>query len=405
MPHDLKVLSIGLDDTLLMDESLARGDAAARQRKYAQRLGRLDMIVFTRRRCAPPQRELSPNACVHATGSSHSLLYVRDALRLSESIRRQHGSPDIVTTQDPFLTGWTGYMLKRRWGVGLNVQLFSSFLDNPRWLSERPANRVFNRLGKFIVRAADTVRVESVVEKQHLTSLGVPTERVWVIPLLYDFQRFERADGAAIRARYMDATYREMVLFVGRLAPEKDIPTLLHAVPLLAQKRPGARIVIVGTGDEEVRLRQMAAEMGLGGRVVFAGRVASEEMPSYFHACEVLVLPSIYEGIPTVLVEAAASGKPVVSTRTRNVEDVVQDGQTGYIVPVRDPAALAEALARVLADPARSAQMGQAGREWVLARFAPDKVMTDLLAMWQATADCAQTLRKAEGTGASQAEA
>jgi glycosyltransferase involved in cell wall biosynthesis len=405
MPTDLKVLSIGLDDTLLVDESLARGDAAARQRQYAQRLGRLDMVVFTRRGGAPPQRELSSNAWAYGTGSSHSLSYVRDALRLSESIRCQYGAPDIVTTQDPFLTGWTGYMLRRRWGVGLNVQLFSSFLDNLRWLSERPANRLFNRLGKFIVRAADTVRVESVVEKQHLVSLGVPTARVWVIPLLYDFRRFERADGAAIRARYMDATYREMVLFVGRLAPEKDIPTLLRAVPLLAQKRPEARIVIVGEGRQDSNLQGLASEMGLGARVVFAGGVGSEQLPSYFHACDVLALPSNYEGIPTVLVEAAASAKPVVSTRTRNVEDVVQDGQTGYIVPVRDPVALAEALARVLADPARSAQMGRAGREWVLARFAPDKVMTDLLAMWRATADCAQVRLKTKGTGASQAEA
>ena len=396
MPHDLKMLSIGLDDTLLMDESLARGDAAARQLKYAQRLGRLDMVVFTRRSSTPPQRELSPNACAYATGSSRSLFYVRDALRLSETIRRERGLPDIVITQDPFLTGWAGYVLKRRWGVGLNVQLFSSFLDNPRWLSERPANRLFNLLGKFIVRTADTVRVESVVEKQHLTSLGVLAERVWVIPLLYDFQRFERADGATIRARYMDATYREMVLFVGRLAPEKDIPTMLRAVPLLAQKRPGARIVIVGKGHEDARLHQMASEMGLGERVAFADSVRSEQMPSYFHACDVLVLPSIYEGIPTVLVEAAASGKPVVSTRTRNVEDVVLDGQTGYIVPVRDPAALAEALARVLADPAHAAQMGQAGREWVQARFAPGKVMTDLQTMWQATAGCARTRLKAQ---------
>jgi glycosyltransferase involved in cell wall biosynthesis len=405
MAHDLKVLSIGLDDTLLMDDSRARGDTAARQLQYAQRLSRLDMVVFTRRGNTLPRRELAPNACVYATGSSRRLFYVRDALRLSEVIRRERGLPDIVLTQDPFLTGWTGYVLKRRWGVGLNVQLFSSFLDNPRWLSERPANRLLNRLGKFIVKAADTVRVESAVEQQHLTTLGVPAQRVWVIPLLYNLQRFERADGATMRARYMDATYHEMVLFVGRLAPEKDIPTLLRAVPLLADRRPGARVVIVGQGQEDARLRQMATEMGLGERVVFAGAVSSEELPSYFRACDVFVLPSIYEGIPTVLVEAAASGKPVVSTRTRNVEDVVQDGQTGCIVPVRDPSSLAKALACVLADPARAAQMGQAGREWVQARFAPDQVLTELHTMWQATADCGRAPSQAENPTISAAKA
>ncbi len=404
MANQLKVLSIGLDDTLLMDDSHARGDTAARQLKYAQQLGWLDMIVFTRRGSTPARRELAPNACVNATSSRHGMFYVRDALRLSEAIRCKRGPPDIVITQDPFLTGWVGYVLRRRWGVGLNVQLFSSFLDNPHWLSERPANRLLNLLGKFTVKAADTVRVESSVEKQHLATLGVPEQRVWVIPLLYNLQRFERADGATIRARYIDASYDEMVLFVGRLAPEKDIPTLLRAVPLLAQRRPGVRVVIVGQGQENARLHKMASEMGLAERVVFAGRVGSEELPSYFRACDVFVLPSIYEGIPTVLVEAAASGKPVVSTRTRNVEDVVQDGQTGYIVPVRDPPSLAEALARVLADPAHAAQMGEAGHEWVQTHFAPEKVMADLQSMWQATAVYARARSRADNSAVSRAD-
>jgi glycosyltransferase involved in cell wall biosynthesis len=182
-----------------------------------------------------------------------------------------------------------------------------------------------------------------------------------------------------------------MVLFVGRLAPEKDLPTLLRAVPTLVRSRPGVRIVIAGKGQEDARLRQMAQEMQLGDRVVFAGQVTNEDLPAYYAACDVFVLPSLYEGIPTVLVEAAAAGKPIVSTRTRNVDDVVLDGQSGLVVPVRDPAALAEALALVLADPGRAAQMGEAGRQMVQQCFAPQKVLADLIAMWEATARASQS--------------
>ena len=393
MLSHLNLLSIGLDDTLFMDDSAARGDAAARHRLYAQNLNRLDVVVMTRRGSVAQKRELAPNAWAYATQSSHSAFYVPDALNLSEQLRRDCGHIDVIATQDPFLTGLTGYLLRRRWGVGLNVQLFSSFLDNPRWLSERSVNRVLNLLGRSLVRAADTVRVESPIERQHLVNLGVPAERVWVIPLMYNFQRFAQADGAAVRSRYLVGPYREMVLFVGRLAAEKDLPTLLRAVPDLARSRPGVRIVIVGQGQEETRLRQMAERLRLGDRVVFAGSVTGDDLPAYFHACDVLVLPSIYEGIPTVLVEASASGKPVVSTRTRNVEDVVIDGQTGHLVPVGDSGAMAAALALVLSDPAQAAQMGLAAREHVQAQFSPQKVVSDLLAMWEATADKCQ-LRK-----------
>ncbi|HUT15720.1 MAG TPA: glycosyltransferase family 4 protein [Anaerolineae bacterium] len=399
MQPKLRVLSIGLDDTLLVDEVVARGDAAARQRRYAERLGRLDIVVFTRRASGLARRELAGNVAVYPTDSRHSLLYVPDALRVSKQVQTERGRADLVITQDPFLTGLVGYLIARRWGIGLSVQLFSSFFDNPQWLSERPINRLLSVLGKWVVRAADTVRVESPIEKQHLTILGVPAVRVWVIPILYNLQRFAQADGTAIRAHYLDGPYTEMVLFVGRLAPEKDIPTLLHAVPRLADLRPGARIVIVGRGHEGNALRQMAAELELGDRVVFVGGVSGEELPAYFHACDVFVLPSIYEGIPTVLVEAAASGKPVVSTRTRNVDDVVVDGQTGLIVPVRDAAELASALARVLSDPAWARQMGQAGRELVHTRFSQESVLSNLTAMWTKTAVRKRSVSQPGGPG------
>ena len=386
MQRKLHVLSIGLDDTLLVDETVARGDAAARQRRYAERLGRLDIVVFTRHASGLAQRELAPNVAAYPTNSRCSLSYVPDALGVSRRVQLDRGRMDLVIAQDPFLTGLAGYVLARRWRIGLNVQLFSSFFDNTHWLSERPINRLLNVLGKWVVRAADTVRVESAIEKQHLTALGVPAGRVWVIPILYDLERFAQADGTAIRARYLDAPYTEMVLFVGRLAPEKDIPALLRAVPRLADLRPGARVIIVGRGGEEDALRQMAAELELGDRVVFVGGVRGKELPAYFHACDVFVLPSIYEGIPTVLVEAAAAGKPVVSTRTRNVDDIVIHEQTGLIVPVRDPTELASALARVLSDPGRARRMGQAGRQLVHARFAQERVLSDLTAMWVATA-------------------
>ncbi len=386
MPSWLHVLSISLDETLLVDDSRARGDAAARQRQYAAEVQRLDVLVFTRRNHGPNRRTLAPNVTAYATQSGHSLLYVRDALRLAERVRDEQGVAHVVATQDPFLTGVAGYLLKRRWHAGLNVQVFSSFFGNPQWLSDRPVNRLLHVLGRQIVLAADTVRVESPIEKQHLVSLGVQESRVWVIPLLYNFERFARADGTDVRARLLEKRFSEIALYVGRLAPEKDVPSLLRAVSILAPSRPGLCLVVVGKGAEETRLRSLAAELSLEERVMFAGAVENEELPAYFQACDVFVLPSLYEGIPTVLIEAASSGKPVVATGTRNVTDVVLREHTGLVVPIADPAALARALNRLLSNPSEARRMGTAGRELVRTRFSSHQVLSDLGAMWEATA-------------------
>jgi glycosyltransferase involved in cell wall biosynthesis len=148
---------------------------------------------------------------------------------------------------------------------------------------------------------------------------------------------------------------------VARLAPEKDPDTLLKAFARVAAELPQARLVLVGTGPLEQRLRRRATTMSLDGKVQFTG--PRDDVQRLLPACDVVALTSRHEGLGLALVEALAAGVPVVATDVGGVGEVVHHGRTGLLVPPGDVPAIAKALNRVLADPQlRAAMSAEAGR-------------------------------------------
>ncbi len=375
----LTILGISLDRTLLA-RAPAIGDAVWRHKQYAQVLHHLWYVVYAQRRLGLRQAQLADNLIAIPTQSRTRLSFPADAYRLAASILKRY-PVRIVTAQDPFVTGLVGYWLKRRFGVPLNVTLFSSFFDNPEWLASSLEARALHRLGKFIVRRADTVRVESSIERARLLDLGIPADRIWTIPLLVDLDRFQQADGSAVRTRFPG---RRLVLYAGRLAAEKNLPVIVRAAGIVARTHPDVLFLIAGDGPERSRLEALAR--GLGADALrFLGVLPGAELPRYFACCEIFVLASLYEGIPTVLVEAAAAARPIVTTPTRNVEDVVIAGESGYVVE-GTPEAFAERIGYLLAHPEVGHAMGVRGQQMILTRYAPARVLADLVRMWEATA-------------------
>lgn len=382
----MNVMLVGLDRSLFNDRREAVGDAQVRFIRYGRYLSGLYAIVFTERRLGLKPCLLSDNVMACPTNSLSKYTFIVDALAVARKILGSRGI-DLVSTQDPFATGLVGYLLKRRYGLPLNIQLFSSFFENEQWLREDSRNLFLHRLGKALVRRADTVRVESAIERDFLIRLGVKKERIYVVPLLFNFARFLNGDGGLVRRRILgsDENEKKMVLYVGRLSREKDVPTLLKAASVLSRGRTDMVFVVVGGGKEEAALKKLAAGLDLS-NVHFAGVVPYEDLPHYYHACDVFVLSSLYEGIPTVLVEAALAGKPVVSTDTRNIADVLEDGLSGFVVRKGDPEGLAQKIGILLSDPALAARMGAAGRGLIQERYDPERICRDLITMWRATA-------------------
>ncbi|MFL6292708.1 MAG: glycosyltransferase family 4 protein [Thermoanaerobaculia bacterium] len=148
------------------------------------------------------------------------------------------------------------------------------------------------------------------------------------------------------------------LLFVGRLRIRKGVEVLLEALP------PGARLLIAGDGEHRAALESKPG-------VKFLGRQDAGRVRGLLRGAAALVVPSIYEGMPLVVLEAMAAGVPVVASRVSGIPEVVEDGVTGWLVPPEDPEALAAALAEVLEHPDEARRRGEAGRRRVDERFRP----------------------------------
>jgi glycosyltransferase involved in cell wall biosynthesis len=160
---------------------------------------------------------------------------------------------------------------------------------------------------------------------------------------------------------------RPIVGTVARLHRQKGINDLIRAAPRIFGEAPEARIAIVGDGPLRRKLRRRAARLGLEGRIAFLGE--RPDAPRIISLFDIFVLPSLWEGLPFVLVEAAALGKPIVASGVDGVPEVIEDGKTGVLIRPGEPTALAEAVVRLLEDRESAALLGQAARALIPARF------------------------------------
>ncbi len=206
--------------------------------------------------------------------------------------------------------------------------------------------RITRALERFCLRQADRVIVASAVHRDDVTSrYGVAASRVTVVPNYVDTEEFRPSPRVQRDAGH--------VLFVGRLEPEKNVRALIDAVTLVH----GTRLTVVGDGTERVPLEAHAR--GSDAKVTFLGRVAHGELPRLMASATLLALPSFFEGVPKVIVEAMACGLPVLGTRVPGIRDLVSDGQTGLLCGTA-ATELAEGIRAVLADPAATARRADA---------------------------------------------
>ncbi len=182
-----------------------------------------------------------------------------------------------------------------------------------------------------------------------------------IIPNGIDVDRFA---GKHVRPLEQYADGRLNILFVGRLDPRKGFRYLLRAFPLIKEELPQARLIVVGAyrKNEMSGFLHDVRDHHLTG-VKFVGRVSDDELPRYYHSCNVFCAPSTgFESFGIVLLEAMAAGKPTVASNIPGYRDLLEDGQEGFLAEPKNERSLAEAIIRILKDPALQQRMGARGR-------------------------------------------
>jgi glycosyltransferase involved in cell wall biosynthesis len=195
---------------------------------------------------------------------------------------------------------------------------------------------------------------------------GVDASRFTATP-----ERVSRA--AWLRYQFGIPAQAPVLLFVGRLTSDKGIPELVRAFLKLGNQFPDLHLLLAGCFEDEDPLPvDTRKSLETHPRVVFAGPV--QDIATYYAIADVVVLPSHREGLPTVILEAQAAGKPVVGASVTGIVDVVVDGETGLLFPVGDVPALAETLARLITDKTLASKLGRAGQDQVKRNFQQEQV-------------------------------
>lgn len=176
-----------------------------------------------------------------------------------------------------------------------------------------------------------------------------------------------------------------VVLFVGRLVPEKGVGVLLDAAPRVLEVHPQARLVITGTGPAAADLRAHAAALGLGERVIFTGYVDDGELARLYRSAAMAVFPSLYEPFGIVALEAMAAGTPVIVADSGGLGEIVEHEVTGLKVEPGNPRALAAAVIRLLDDPRRGRELARAARHQALSRYSWPAIAAATAALYVAT--------------------
>lgn len=375
---------ISLDTTLAAHPD---GDARQRHRAYATRIGCLSIVVHTPADTSSVSLS-TDGLSIYPTSSRHKLTFVFDAIREATHVARTQPI-DLIVTQDPFATGLVGAWLRWRFGIPLLVQNHSYIFGNDAWLAEKPfRNRLLNTLGKWVVRQADMVRTVNRKEHDNYLAMGGSDSRVVALPLGTASRNFAQpVDTEALddlRTRLGLLPTHKIVLWVGYPVGFKRIPMLFKVFRRVVEAVPEAHLVLIGDISRSPHdLPALAYVEGIDTHLVMHGPVSHDQLPLYYALGDVYVHTSAYEGVPRVLFEASAAGLPLVAMSAVGVDEVIEDGINGYLVPSDDIEVMAERVVSLLHDPTLARVLGAAARDRAFEHYDAERYADSWVGVWE----------------------
>jgi len=261
---------------------------------------------------------------------------------------------DVIHIHD-WLTAPSGISCKYYWNKPLVLTVHSTEVGRVQGLRS-PDSYLIDGLEWWMTYEATRVIVVSDSVKWELQNhFHLPEEKIEVIPNAVDMEKYEKdIDRAQVKRRYGLDPYEKLVLFIGRLVPQKGVEYLIWAVPSIVRSRPEARFIIAGDGWSRSYLEGLAMSTGHGDKIRFVGFVPDSDLVELTMSADVLVIPSVYEPFGIVALEGMAAGVPVVAGNVGGLSEIIEHERTGVLVYPRNAESIAWGVNRVLSDPGYS---------------------------------------------------
>ncbi len=331
----MKVLSIGTDRKLFEEGS----GVFLRALEYSSKFKETHIVVFSLKKHGL-QKYKRDNLFIYPTNSSSRWMYAFDAFNLAKKVTIHEGfSPNstVVTCQDPFESGLVGYFLKKKFHLPLQLQIHTDFLSE--YFKGDLLNRIRVLIAKFIVPKADGIRVVSTVVSDSIKKQFPKLKtKVTVLPIFVDALKIiNREVGFGSRGNEVS------VVMVSRFTKEKRIEDGLSSFKNVIGKNPNARLTIVGSGPEKEKIISRISDLNLDHYVKVSEW--ENDVILVFKKADIFLLTSEYEGYGMTLIEAGASGCPIVTTNVGIAKtDLFKDGFNSYVCPVGDVECLSNKL-------------------------------------------------------------
>jgi len=370
--HSCPVGKLGAKDT---------GGMSVYVLELARELGKCGHLVDVYTRVHDPKDkqiyELGQNArLIHLKagedGEIHKLAvydHLPEFTRELENFRKQNRLWYDLIYSHYWLSAWAGRQLQSWWDVP-HLAMFHTLgaVKNAIGIGENePELRVETE--RDLLRNCHRIIAATAKEKRDIiTYYGASPETIRVIPCGVNLELFQSVDKERARKQLGFSGNGKHLLFVGRIEPLKGIDRLLMAMTYLKDKR-GLRLLVIG-GDEHSqheieRLQKLSRKLQIQDSVTFLGSVQQKELPLFYSAADVCVVPSYYESFGLVALESLACGTPVVTTRVGIAESIIRQSEAGYVVSDNTPHSLAKKIARLLSRPDGSAEKVDAMRALV----------------------------------------
>ncbi len=283
--------------------------------------------------------------------------------------------PDILHAHSPILNALPAIVVGRRLGipVAYEVRAFweDAAVDHGTSRESGLRYRLTRALETYALKRADAVTTICEGLRQDIVARGIPGEKVTVIPNAVDLEKF--STGGARDAPLADAlglVDKRVLGFIGSFYAYEGLPLLLQALPAVLAHAPDVRVLLVGGGPDEARLKKLAAVSGMADKVIFVGRVPHQDVPRYYDLVDIFVYPRYSMRLtelvtPLKPLEAMARGRLVVASDVGGHRELIRDGETGVLFHAGDSASLSSMLVALLAEPGRWPELQQTARRFV----------------------------------------